>query len=73
MLEVEKRDQPIFVYYDILTIVLHKILSVLFILIIPQCTKDTRQGSLGSQIHYLPLHNYFIEYPPPPKNIRNDM
>ena len=28
-------------------------------------TKGTKYGSLSSQIHYLPLHNYFIKYPPP--------
>ena len=29
-------------------------------------TTDTRQDSLKSQIDYLPLRNYVINYPPPP-------
>ena len=30
-------------------------------------TMETRYGSMSSQIHYLPLRNYFIKYPLPLK------
>ena len=28
---------------------------------------------MNSQIDYVLLRNYFIDYPPPPQNVRNDM